>query len=137
MKGEVSQCDEDIEWQCTDRRGCIDKRRRCDGYDDCADGSDENKDLCYNCKLKKMIDTILIYNSIYYKLKHDLVTSQKYIFNSLQLNVLIGNSNVLTEYDVSTNEGFVMATRIVRTTLMNLNAKRVYYEQMQSTCSVL
>ena len=32
-----------LEWQfqCADRKRCIDKRRRCDGYNDCLDKSDE------------------------------------------------------------------------------------------------
>ena len=32
-----------LEWQfqCADRKRCIDKRRRCDGYNDCLDHSDE------------------------------------------------------------------------------------------------
>ena len=45
------QCDQDSEWQCVDQQSCIDKRRRCDGYGDCADLSDEDEQLCYNCKL--------------------------------------------------------------------------------------
>ena len=32
-----------LEWQfqCSDRKRCIDKRRMCDGYKDCSDNSDE------------------------------------------------------------------------------------------------
>ncbi len=39
-------CDSHTEWQCADRRSCIDVRRRCDGYPDCADLSDEDADMC-------------------------------------------------------------------------------------------
>ena len=30
------------EWKCVDG-GCIDARRKCDGRDDCGDGSDERE----------------------------------------------------------------------------------------------
>ena len=53
------QCDQDSEWQCVDQQSCIDKRRRCDGYGDCADLSDEDEQLCYNCKFSVM--SIVIY----------------------------------------------------------------------------
>ena len=52
------QCNQDSEWQCVDQRSFIDKRRRCDGYGDCADLSDEDEQLCYNCKLLITIDSI-------------------------------------------------------------------------------
>ena len=42
------QCSEESEWQCLDKKSCIDKRRRCDGYGDCADLSDEDQQLCSN-----------------------------------------------------------------------------------------
>ena len=45
------QCSEESEWQCLDKKSCIDKRRRCDGYGDCADLSDEDQQLCSNCIL--------------------------------------------------------------------------------------
>ena len=44
-------CDYESEWQCLDQRSCIDRRRRCDGYGDCADLSDEDEDLCANGEL--------------------------------------------------------------------------------------
>lgn len=40
MSNPVS-CTEEWQFQCEDKRLCIDKRRRCDGYPDCFDGSDE------------------------------------------------------------------------------------------------
>ena len=42
------QCDQESEWQCLDGKSCIDKRRRCDGYSDCLDLSDEDEQLCFN-----------------------------------------------------------------------------------------
>ena len=41
-------CDPVTEWKCADGRKCIDKRRRCDGYPDCADLSDEDQNICPN-----------------------------------------------------------------------------------------
>ena len=41
-------CDPVTEWKCADGRKCIDKRRRCDGYPDCADVSDEDQNVCPN-----------------------------------------------------------------------------------------
>jgi len=39
-------CDPDREWECADQRSCIDARRLCDGYPDCADLSDEDTEMC-------------------------------------------------------------------------------------------
>ena len=36
-------CTGDWQFQCGDKRLCIDKRRRCDGYPDCYDESDERE----------------------------------------------------------------------------------------------
>lgn len=35
------ECEEEWQFQCRDRLRCIDKRRICDGFPDCADVSDE------------------------------------------------------------------------------------------------
>ena len=40
------QCDPGKEWECADGRRCIDARRLCDGYVDCADLSDEDTEMC-------------------------------------------------------------------------------------------
>ena len=40
------QCSNETEWECLDQSRCIDVRRRCDGYQDCRDLSDENDQLC-------------------------------------------------------------------------------------------
>ncbi len=42
------QCEADTEWECSDHSRCIDVRRRCDGFPDCRDLSDEDEDLCRN-----------------------------------------------------------------------------------------
>ena len=31
----------DWQFHCADKKRCIDRRRQCDGYNDCFDGSDE------------------------------------------------------------------------------------------------
>ena len=49
------QCSEESEWQCLDKKSCIDKRRRCDGYGDCADLSDEDQQLCSNGILVSLV----------------------------------------------------------------------------------
>ena len=56
------QCSEESEWQCLDKKSCIDKRRRCDGYGDCADLSDEDQQLCSNGILVSLVlPPIIIY----------------------------------------------------------------------------
>ena len=56
------QCSEESEWQCLDKKSCIDKRRRCDGYGDCADLSDEDQQLCSNGILVSLVlPSIIIY----------------------------------------------------------------------------
>ena len=42
------ECTADWQFQCNDKKKCIDKRRRCDGYAECADKSDEAD--CLECK---------------------------------------------------------------------------------------
>ena len=50
LANNTGRCDHESEWQCLDQQSCIDARRRCDGYGDCADLSDEDEDLCTNGK---------------------------------------------------------------------------------------
>ena len=42
----LSLGDTSFQWECKDGSSCIDLRRRCDGYTDCADLSDEDLDMC-------------------------------------------------------------------------------------------
>ena len=58
------QCSEESEWQCLDKKSCIDKRRRCDGYGDCADLSDEDQQLCSNGILVSLVLSPTIYHNI-------------------------------------------------------------------------
>ena len=48
------QCANETEWECLDQSRCIDVRRRCDGYQDCRDLSDENDQLCRDSKLGEL-----------------------------------------------------------------------------------
>ena len=65
------QCSEESEWQCLDKKSCIDKRRRCDGYGDCADLSDEDQQLCSNGIFVSLVlpSIIKYYFSIEYQVK--------------------------------------------------------------------
>ena len=65
------QCSEESEWQCLDKKSCIDKRRRCDGYGDCADLSDEDQQLCSNGILVSVVlpSIIIYYFSIEYQVQ--------------------------------------------------------------------
>lgn len=40
------QCKTDTEFSCADKQQCISNLWRCDGDNDCEDGSDESKALC-------------------------------------------------------------------------------------------
>ena len=47
------ECTADWQFQCNDKKKCIDKRRRCDGYAECADKSDEAD--CLDCNYQKYL----------------------------------------------------------------------------------
>ena len=49
------------EWQCKDRRSCIKKIQRCDGYPDCADLSDEAIEECSSTISRKNLRWKKIY----------------------------------------------------------------------------
>ena len=50
LKNFVVECDTTWQFQCKNKRKCIDNRRRCDAYADCEDKSDEEN--CTNGNLK-------------------------------------------------------------------------------------
>lgn len=39
-------CDSETDFVCNDGLACVDLRRRCDGYPDCSDSSDEDETMC-------------------------------------------------------------------------------------------
>ena len=111
------QCSEESEWQCLDKKSCIDKRRRCDGYGDCADLSDEDQQLCSNGILVSLVLSPTIYHNI------TKLTNHKKFFYFLKLIVLNGSFNVLTESVALINEGVVMVTTTVLIIQMSYNVK--------------
>ena len=53
------QCSNETEWECLDQSRCIDVRRRCDGYQDCRDLSDENDQMCRDSKWERNVEILV------------------------------------------------------------------------------
>ena len=39
----MTACGVLTQFACKDNKGCVDVEKKCDGYNDCADGSDETE----------------------------------------------------------------------------------------------